>query len=291
MTSFAFLKAEWPDVFEAAAKAEALVIPDPRAACFYARRALKLAVGWVYKSDATLKLPYQDNISALIHHQPFRDAAGQAVFTKARLIVKLGNPAVHSHRGIPEDDSLTAVLELFRVGYWLARNYARGVRPAPGLSFDAAALPKTAIPKQTIDQLAALEAALRERDEMLSAVFSEKEALSEELQRLRVAVAAAKQAAAAEPDTHDYSESQTRDLFIDVLLKEAGWALDQVRDREFEVTGMPNDKGLGYVDYVLWGDDGRPLRSSSLGASTPTTRTTKALLRASCTARCLMSRA
>jgi type I restriction enzyme R subunit len=36
-------------------------------------------------------------------------------------------------------------------------------------------------------------------------------------------------------------------------------ALDQARDREFEVTGMPNDKGVGYVDYVLWGDDGRPL--------------------------------
>jgi type I restriction enzyme R subunit len=67
------------------------------------------------------------------------------------------------------------------------------------------------------------------------------------------------QAAAAQPDTHDYSEDETRDYFIDLLLKEAGWPLDQPRDREFEVAGMPNNQGKGFVDYVLWGDDGKPL--------------------------------
>jgi type I restriction enzyme R subunit len=72
-------------------------------------------------------------------------------------------------------------------------------------------------------------------------------------------VAAAKQAATAQPDTHDYSEAETRDYFIDLLLKEAGWPLDQTRDREFAVAGMPNNEGKGFVDYVLWGDDGKPL--------------------------------
>ena len=43
----------------------------------------------------------------------------------------------------------------------------------------------------------------------------------------------------------------TRDYFIDLLLKEAGWPLDQSRDREFEVAGMANSKGKGFVDYVL----------------------------------------
>ncbi len=32
-------------------------MPDPRAACFYARRTLELAVAWLYKSDSALKLP------------------------------------------------------------------------------------------------------------------------------------------------------------------------------------------------------------------------------------------
>jgi type I restriction enzyme, R subunit len=55
------------------------------------------------------------------------------------------------------------------------------------------------------------------------------------------------------------TEAETRDYFIDLLLKEAGWPLDQPRDREYEVSGMPNAKGKGFVDYVLWGDDGLPL--------------------------------
>jgi type I restriction enzyme R subunit len=53
--------------------------------------------------------------------------------------------------------------------------------------------------------------------------------------------------------------AETRDHFIDLLLKEAGWALDQPRDRECEVAGMPNHESKGFVDYVLWGDDGKPL--------------------------------
>ncbi len=35
--------------------------------------------------------------------------------------------------------------------------------------------------------------------------------------------------------------------------------MDQVRDREFEVAGMPNVEKKGFVDYVLWADDGKPL--------------------------------
>lgn len=60
-------------------------------------------------------------------------------------------------------------------------------------------------------------------------------------------------------EVHDYSEAETRDYFIDPLLKEAGWSLDKPRDREFPVTGMPTESGEGFVDYVMWADDGKPL--------------------------------
>lgn len=260
MSNFAFLEREWGAVFEATARAEATTYTDPRTACFYARRALELAVAWAYKHDAALKLPYQDNLSALIHEPSFKQTAGEAVFSKARVIVTLGNRAVHSHRAIPVDDALVAVRELFHVAFWLARTYGRAARPAPGLAFDATALPKAApAPGQTAEQLQKLEASLHERDERLAVLLADKTALDEELKRLRADVAAAKQTASAQPDTHDYSEAATRDYFIDLLLKEAGWPLDQARDREFEVAGMPNNQGKGFVDYVLWGDDGKPL--------------------------------
>ena len=68
-------------------------------------------------------------------------------------------------------------------------------------------------------------------------------------------------------DKIDYSEAQTRKLFIDLLLEEAGWnVLDKdgaiVPSKaciEIEVEGMPNSSGIGYVDYVLFGADGKPL--------------------------------
>lgn len=260
MSNFAFLQGEWPAVFDAASRAEMAVHSDPRTACFYARRTLELAVAWAYKHDPSLKLPYQDKLSALIHEPSFKQAAGEAVFSKARVINTLGNRAVHGARAVPVDDALAALRELFHVSYWLARTYGRANRPAPGLAFDAGKLPKPkAAPQQTADQLQNLEISLRERDEKLAELLSDKGKLDAELQRLRAAVAAAKQAATAQPDTHDYSETETRDYFIDLLLKEAGWPLDQKRDREFEVSGMPNNKGQGFVDYVLWGDDGKPL--------------------------------
>jgi len=99
--------------------------------------------------------------------------------------------------------------------------------------------------------------------------------LDEELKKLREEFAAARKANSAQPDSHDYSETETRDYFIDLLLKEAGWELDE-KNFEIEVSGMlasaplsqhnfeterslSGAEGKGYVDYVLWGDDGKPL--------------------------------
>jgi len=57
VSNFAFLQAEFPDQYNAAVKAEAAVHSDPRTACFYARRALELAMNWLFKHDPALKLP------------------------------------------------------------------------------------------------------------------------------------------------------------------------------------------------------------------------------------------
>lgn len=259
MSNFAFLQSEWSLLFEAASKAEGMANTDARASCFYARRTLELAVDWLYKHDKAFRLPYQDQLSALIHEPSFRQVVGDALFTKARLIKDLGNLAVHSTRKVAPTDALAATRELFHFCYWLARTYGQRARPAPSLQFSIALLPKaTYAQPQSLDQLQKLEAQLHERDEKLSTLLSSHAALNAELQALREQVAAAKKANTAQPDTHDYSEAETRDYFIDLLLKEAGWELDH-RNFEIEVSGMPNNAGQGFVDYVLWGDDGKPL--------------------------------
>jgi len=260
MSNFSFLANEWSDIEDAADKAEAAIRTDPRTSCFYARRATELIVHWIYKADSTLRLPYQDNLGALLHEPTFKHAVGEAVFNKAVLITRIGNRAVHDNRAIPESASVAAVRELFHLCYWLAHTYARGAKPAPGLAYNPeAAAPSAPAGTQTAAKLQELEASLAERDEKLTALLIDREALDDELVRLRAEVARAKKEATDHPDTHDYSEAETRTHIIDEYLHEAGWPLTHERDREYEVSGMPNQQNTGYVDYVLWGDDGKPL--------------------------------
>ena len=84
-------------------------------------------------------------------------------------------------------------------------------------------------------------------------------ALEAEIKALQEQIAAIKAANQAAADPHDYSEAETRDLFIDLLLREAGFDPKAPGTEEVRVTGMPNAPGEGFVDYVLWGDDGKPL--------------------------------
>lgn len=262
MSNFAFLQAEWGLVFEAAQKAEHHAHADARSSCFYARRALELAVSWLYTHDKALKLPYQDTLSALIHEPTFRAVVGDALFTKARLVKDLGNLAVHSTKKVACSDALAATRELFHFCFWLARTYGRSGRPGPGLAFKTELLSKLADSTgtaQSAEHLKKLGEQLREKDTKLSEVLASHAVLDAELQKLRDEVAAAKKANSAVPDTHDYSEAETRKAYIDLLLREAGWQLNPTKNFEVEVADMPNNEGKGFVDYVLWGDDGKPL--------------------------------
>ena len=267
-SQFSFLTVEFPEVFALAARAEGLARNDPRAACFYSRLALETALDWLYRHDGALKTPYDTTLSALIHEPTFRQLVGVALTGKARAIKDLGNRAVHETRAVPPTDGAASVRELFHFCYWLARTYCRGEKPPGTITFSLDALPRNAsVPVERLDQLHAAadryieavkarEEAERQRQESEAG----RAALEAELASLRAQVEAAKAANQKVPDPHDYKEAETRDLFIDLLLSEAGWSFAKPgHDTEFEVQGMPNAKGVGYVDYVLWGDDGKPL--------------------------------
>ena len=283
VSNFSFLQAEWPALYAEATKAEQAALTDPRTACFYARRTLELAVVWLFRAEGgrggKLQMPYKPDLSAFLFEPSFKVLVGPALQAKMDVLRKQGNNAVHSARPITAADATAVLRELFQVAFWLARNYGRNVaaRPDPALQFRAELLPRptNAAAEQAAAQASAqaTQAALQKlatqadelaaRDAALAAAQQKTAALDAELAQLRAEVAAAKAANTATPDTHDYNEAQTRDLYIDLLLKEAGWKLDQPQGndvkREFEVQGMPNNQGVGYVDYVLWGDDGKPL--------------------------------
>jgi type I restriction enzyme R subunit len=263
-TPFDFLRGEFPQLHEEAVRAGEAALRDPRASCFYVRRGVELAVRWAFEHDRDLREPYEHALGAYINAPSFKDLVGQQVFLKVREAVKLGNRAAHHAGPISVHESVPAVSHLFEFLYWFARTYAQ-VKPPAGLAFDPKVLPApraAAAAPSTLQRIKELEAEAAEADQArarAAALAAENEELAAEIARLQREVAEAKRAAAATPDEHDYSESQTREYLIDLLLRESGWDLAEARDREFEVHGMPNNQGVGYADYVLWGADGKPM--------------------------------
>ncbi|MFD7324695.1 DEAD/DEAH box helicase family protein [Streptomyces sp. NPDC059875] len=270
-SNFHFLLAEWPALYDEALRAERLAHADPRTSCFYARRALELAVHWMYEKDGALTPPYRNDLSAMLHEPGLRNLVGPTVNAKMDLIRRQGNNAVHRAAPVPADDAVRTTAELFHVLYWFARTYTADPSqlPAPGTRFDTQRIPRPVpaeirlrrqadLKKQAEEDQARWDAQAKE----LARARARGQRLESEVAELRARIAELRAANEARPDTHDYDEAATRDLFIDLLLKEAGWDLTEDRDREFEVIGEPgliSKTGKGYVDYVLWGDDGKPL--------------------------------
>ena len=208
---------------DAATKAESLAYPDSRTACFHARRGLEVMVHWLYKHDAALRLPYQDNLSALIHEPTFKTTAGVAVFAKTVLINRLGNQAVHGspRPGARRADGCARTFpRCLLAGAHIRPRHEAAVRPR--LRSQCAAENHAVAKSRPSSSFNGWKFGMRERNEKLSSLLADKTALDAELTRLRVEVTEAKKANTAQADTHNYSEAETRDYFIDLLLKEAG---------------------------------------------------------------------
>ena len=266
MSQFSFLQPEFPEVFGHVARAETLARADPRGAAFYCRLALETAVGWLYRRDGTLKNPYDPTLAALLAEPSFQALVGRTLAVKARFVKDTGNAAAHG-KSVSAGQAAGSLREFFHIAYWLARTYARGAKPPADATFRIEALPRvTQVAATTLAQLQEVGRRFKETVEARDAAeaarrISEEDraALEAEIKALQAEIAAAKAANQAVADTHDYREAETRDLFIDLLLREAGFDPKAPDTVEVEVKGMPNAPGVGYVDYVLRGDDGKPL--------------------------------
>lgn len=260
MSNFAFLADEFPEIFALAREAERQGAGAPGAAAIYARKSVEVLVKWLYKHDRSLKFPYEETLAALTHEPSFKALVGDTIFTKIRLVTKVGNRAAHEAREVEAGLVRQAVEDLFHISFWLAATYGRTSRPAAGLAFDPSELSRRDdVLKRSFAQLQQLNADLAARDQSIAELVRRDAERDAELSALRAELEADKRANQASPIVHDANEAATRDTYIDLLLAEAGWPLSDPQDREFPIEGMPSGTGIGYADYVLWGDDGMPL--------------------------------
>ena len=223
MGNFDFLRETLPGVFPDSARAESYLTSDPRAACIYSRRAAELLVNHLYDVLA-LREPYRDDFAAKANDPVFKARVGSGIQAKLNLIRLNGNDAVHKPKPVPPGTALATLRELFHVMIWAAFRHSPNPGAVPtGRQFDPQLAARSApLTRERVQQLAAKFTAqdeahareLAERDEARAQ-------LEAELSELRAQIAAA-QAVNTQTDDHDYNEAETRDLFIDRLLNEAG---------------------------------------------------------------------
>ncbi len=252
-TNFDYLleKKEYSDFSNAAVEAEKSIAISPSNCAILARRALELAVRFVYSYDADLVLPYQDNISSLIHEYSFRNIIEPRLFPMLRYTIHLGNVAVHTNSKIKRDEAVIALRDLYEFCDWIDYSYSADYKEK---TFDESLLPTGDEKRVRADELRKLYESLSSKDKKLEDVLKENEELRRKMAEERKAHTNSR---TFNVDT--ISEAETRNHYIDVALAEAGWIVNKNYTIEEEVTGMPNPTGIGYVDYVLWGKDSLPL--------------------------------
>ena len=260
MGNFDFVRDALPPFHDAASKAESHLANDPRSAAFYARHTVEQLVSYIYQV-LNLREPYRSDLSARIKDPQFTGLAGPQICQKLDLIRRVGNEAVHDSRPLPQAKALASLRELHHLLIWATIHFSAspGLAPVretfdPQKAAQAAPLSHDEVirlAEKFQEQEAAHARALAAKDELLAEAKAQIAALQAQIQAGQIVDTAA--------DNHDYGEAETRERIIDQMLSEAGWALNQPRDREYPVHGMPNPGAKGWVDYVLWGADGLPL--------------------------------
>ena len=262
-SNFTFLSENWAFLLQDAQQVESYAIRDPRAAAIYARRTLEIALKWLFDNDTALKAPYEKNLASMIYAPTFSQNIKKGLFEDIRFIHKLGNLAVHGDDHISSQEGLQVTQALHQFLGWLARVYTRG--GAKPEQFHASWLPQPETTKETEQKLAQLSTAqidkiqadLKAKDKAALAAEKKLTKTEEELEALKQQLAELQQVKESNKKTigsHEYSESQTRELMIDVMLREAGWNPKAENVEEYEVkncmpTASGKRTGTGYVDY------------------------------------------
>lgn len=226
-----------------AVAAEKILHIDPSACVLNCRRAMEFTVKWMYSVDKGLVMPYQDSLVSLMNAEDFRDIVGTDIWRRMDFIRRIGNTAAHTGKKITEEQAALCLENLYAfldfVAYCYAEHYTEG-------HFDRSLLTQPAEPPAApVQEVPAVD---------LAALMAENAALKEQLTARR-----AEQQQTYVPKPLDLSEYKTRKIYIDTMLTDAGWTEGKDWLNEVELPGMPNKSEVGYADYVLYGDDGRPL--------------------------------
>ena len=259
MGNFDFLlnNKNYKDFAEACVDAERSLIISTINAASATRRALELAVKWVYKVDTDLSLPYRDNLSSLTRHKDFIDIIDPGLDELILYIIKLGNLATHTNKKIDKQKAVASLRNLFAFVDWIDYCYGDSYVER---TYDEGLIPSLDRVREKLNKSETEDLNRKREEEVDKALVDQRQETPDDLQEKLVENKNKNQNNSditykIDPRT----EALTRKEFIDVDLELAGWQINKNVIFEVEIDGMPNTSGKGYVDYVLYGEDGLPL--------------------------------
>lgn len=245
MTNFDYLKQEpkFSSFADVAIVAEKVLKIDIESSVINCRRAMEFAIKWMYSVDKSLERPYQDSLISLMSTEDFHDLVDDDLWKRLDLIRKIGNRAAHNGRKITEDEAVLCLQNLFIFMDYVSYCYSDFYEERQyNVNLLAEVHEETSVSK------------ISDNDVDLKALIAENKALKEELTAKR-----AEQQQTYVPKPLDLSEYKTRKIYIDAMLLDAGWTEGKDWMNEVELPGMPNKRGVGFADYVLYDDSYRPL--------------------------------
>ncbi|AQA20227.1 restriction endonuclease subunit R [Halioglobus japonicus] len=232
---------------------------DPGSALVKLRSFAEYVVKDIYVQERLPKL-HRPQLIDLMKNDAFMEVVDRSLLNHLHYLRIQGNGPAH---GEPAETS-TAKIALgiaHQVASYLAiRYYGVSLDSIPEFQTpeniaDTESLQreKTSYKKLAEKQADEVERLLAELDALRAKLDAEPASSAEREQSLR-----ASQSASA---ALTWDEAKTRTLMIDALLGKARWDIGNTDEVgiEFEVQHQPTASGIGYADYVLWGDNGLPL--------------------------------
>ncbi len=232
------------ELYRFCSAAEDNQVCNPEISAINSRRALEYIVRALYEMK-NLPIGERTSLFELVDGEPFREFIGDdRVMMAVHYVRKVGNNAAHAASPVSRKEAFFSLLNIYNVvGAILVKlRVVEDVKP-----FDKSLIPSTTeqatiIPTRVV---------LQPTDPIIT--IADKEAVKAPEPVVEIAC--------------DISEAETRRMYIDLMLKEAGWDILTTEGAvqplkaciEVEVKGMPNAHEVGYVDYVLFGGNGKPL--------------------------------
>ncbi len=231
------------DLHDYCSSAEELQVSKPYLSAICARKALEYMVTELYKMK-NIEIPERATLLELVDSEVFRDFIGDyKVMMNVHYVRKVGNNGAHITK-VTRRESYYSLLNIYNVvaAMLLKLRVIDEIVP-----FDRTLIPNNPqfpiITPKPID--------VKSQSAIIK--YADEEAIEDKTPVQEIAL--------------DISEAETRRLYIDLMLKEAGWEVLDTEGAiqpskaciEVEVEGMPNNEGVGYCDYVLFGSNGLPL--------------------------------